>query len=247
MIPDDALVRARGNRPGLLIRDTPDAGTVRAVLANWAKLKRRANILMAVDESGSMADPVGGGDRTIRSDAAKAAANRSINLLDREDRVGLWFFSRVGKAFESKLLPSELGDGSAFRGVLDELKPDERNNTGLYVTIREAHRRMVQQFAPGQVNAVIVLTDGKNDYPEDSYSLDDLRSYLRKNGRAKPVALYFIAFGAKASGSRAALQAIVNANGVGAVRDAVDGDTVEQVLGEIFSGATIGPAGAPAR
>ena len=74
---------------GLTSFEPPDPQVVSAMLDGWRTLRKKANILIALDTSGSMEVKVG--TRT-RFQVASAAAGKGLALLNTEDRVGLWSF-----------------------------------------------------------------------------------------------------------------------------------------------------------
>lgn len=240
--PVPANARQVGDgRTGLLIRDSPDAATIQAVLANREGLKKRAQLLMVMDESGTMDRPAASGTEVTRGRAAQDAAANSVQLLDPRDRVGLWFFHSLGNPPRTEKLPvTELGDDDGFRVALRDLKPTKDKDTALYVSVRDAHRRMVRDYRPDSINAVIVLTDGVNDYDKSRYSLDQLVRDLKASDRTRPVRVYCIAFGETAAGGKAALDRISGATGAGRARDALDPAAVEKVFGDIVRDATKG-------
>ena len=61
------------------------------MLDSWTTLRKKANILFAIDTSGSMMATYRGPRPGSRS--RPAAAAKGLQLLNTEDRVGLWSFS----------------------------------------------------------------------------------------------------------------------------------------------------------
>lgn len=232
-VPESARrLLGEGDRPGtgLLVRANPDAATIKAVLANQKRLKKRMNVLVLIDESGSM--------KGARAEAAKAAAGNSIGLLAPQDRVGLWFFHSLGRPPRHVVRDViELGEGAGFSGALARMAPAGDKDTALYVSVRDAHATMVRAYRDGEINAVVVLTDGVNDYDADPYSLGRLLRDLRAGDKRRQVPVYCIAFGQDAAGARSALDQIGTATGAGPARNAFDPAAVEQVFGDILRDA----------
>ena len=64
--------------------------------------------------------------------------------------------------------------------------------TALYATVRAAHRHMLDHYDRTRINAVVVLTDGKNEYAKDN----DLARLLKDVALDpdRPVKIFCIAF-----------------------------------------------------
>ncbi|MBB5873927.1 Ca-activated chloride channel family protein [Allocatelliglobosispora scoriae] len=171
--------------------DAPDPTVVQAILGGWSTLRKKANILMAVDTSGSMTSMIG---NQTRLQVAVGAATNGVNLLNDEDRVGLWSFSSVtprrGKTPYSNEITLGRFDSRAFGGKLKTLKPE--GGTALYATVRAAHQYVLDHYDRNRINAVVVLTDGKNEYPPDN----DLKKLLKDItlDPDRPVKIFCIAF-----------------------------------------------------
>jgi Ca-activated chloride channel homolog len=172
--------------------DPPAPGVVEGILASWQTLRKKANILMALDISGSMkTNKIG---NLTRFQVAIGAAKNGIQLLNSEDRVGLWTFSSepVGSGGQPYTEQIPLGGlvVDRFNSRLDTLK--ERGETALYATTRAAYRHMQASYDPTRINAVVVLTDGRNEYPRD----EDLAKLLADIALdpKRPVKVFCIAF-----------------------------------------------------
>ncbi|MBF9129949.1 extracellular solute-binding protein, partial [Plantactinospora sp. S1510] len=186
------LLASVGAEPtgGLTYFEPPDPTVVEAMLDGWSTLRKKANILIALDTSGSMEAAVG--ERT-RFQVASAAAAKGLALLNAEDRVGLWSFSSETKrsdgpyreevrlgAFDRKRINSRIADLHVEGG------------TALYTTVRNAHRHMLERYDPTRINAVVVLTDGKNEYSRDN-NLARLLADVAVDPK-RPVKVFCIAF-----------------------------------------------------
>ena len=67
--------------------------------------------------------------------------------------------------------------------------------TGLYDTIWAAYQKVQKSYDPDRVNAVVMLTDGRNEDP-NGMSLDELKANLRKaSDPTKPIAITTIGIG----------------------------------------------------
>ncbi|MEK8104143.1 VWA domain-containing protein [Micromonospora sp. M12] len=103
--------RRRTHRRADLLRAS-DPQVVGAMLDGWRTLRKKANILIALDTSGSMQRMVG--TRT-RFQVAAAAAGKGLALLNTEDRVGLWSFSSETKKWPKSPYREEVLSASLTR------------------------------------------------------------------------------------------------------------------------------------
>ncbi|MFY1703271.1 extracellular solute-binding protein [Micromonospora sp. WMMA1923] len=230
--PSDALVAAvsAGDAAPLTYFDPPEPEVVDAILDGWATLRKKANILFAVDTSGSMEAKVG--SRT-RFQVATGAAGRGIGLLNSADQVALWSFSSETRPHrptrpyseELKLAPF---DRDRFTDRLSGLRVE--GNTALYATVRAAHRHLTQRYDPNRINAVVILTDGKNEYPKDQ-DLDRLLADIALDPQ-RPVKVFCIAFDQQSD--FASLDRIAKAS-AGKAFDATDPTTIDDAFVKLVS------------
>ncbi|WP_434740133.1 substrate-binding and vWA domain-containing protein [Micromonospora sp. SH-82] len=176
---------------GLTYFAPPDPAVVEEMLHGWSTLRKKANVLIALDTSGSMEASVG--DRT-RFQVASAAAGKGLALLNSEDRVGLWSFSS-----ETRERPKGPYREEVQLGDFDQKRITSRisglhveGGTALYTTVRAAHRHLVERYDPQRINAVVVLTDGKNEYGKDN-DLARLLADVQLDPQ-RPVKVFCIAF-----------------------------------------------------
>ena len=150
---------------------TPPAPPVLAAIkASFAELRKRARVLIVLDVSGSMGADVGTAGRT-KLELARSAASTALDAFAKDDEVGLWVFSSNaggGRTPYAELVPiAPISQGKAqLQKTLAGLVPG--GGTALYATTREAQKEMRTAFDPARINAVVLLTDGVNDYPPDS-------------------------------------------------------------------------------
>ncbi|QLQ35332.1 vWA domain-containing protein [Micromonospora robiginosa] len=187
------LLASVGAEPtgGLTYFEPPDPQVVGAMLDGWRTLRKKANILLALDTSGSMQVTVG--TRT-RFQVASAAAGKGLALLNTEDRVGLWSFSS-----ETKQRPKSPYRTEVPLGEFDQKRINSKiaglhvaGGTALYATVRAAHRELLDRYDPQRINAIVVLTDGKNEYGKDN-DLDRLLAEVALDPQ-RPVKVFCIAF-----------------------------------------------------
>ena len=131
----------------------PSAGVLSYLRSAWASgLKRRANIMLVVDVSGSME-----GEKIQRTKEALVSFIKQVP--SDEERVGLSIFSSDYR----ELVPlGRLGENrSALLAQIDQL--DAGGSTSLYYSIWRAHRLLAQQADPERINVVVAMTDGQEN------------------------------------------------------------------------------------
>jgi Ca-activated chloride channel homolog len=211
----------------------PGGAVLDRIVAAWSDLRKRANLVVVLDVSGSMGEAVPGTGRT-RLDLAKVAAEKGLELLGREDTLSLWKFSSPvagEKVPYRELVPA--GQVETIRNdylrAIDGLQP--AGNTALYATTRAAVAQVQSGFDPNRINAVMVLTDGVNEYPPDN-DLDGLIQNLDGQDRAREVRVFAIAYGPDAS--LEILTRIAKAS-TAAAYDASQTTSIETVMTNVIS------------
>lgn len=168
----------------------------------WSLLTSRRSVLMLMDVSGSMGASVPGTTDT-KLDLARDAAVNALPYLSSSDQAGLWAFStHLDGTNDYKPLVS-LGPLSgkagaqrhtaltaAFKGLIPQ------TGTGLYESILAAYDDASKHYLPGGVNAVVVLTDGRNEDPDGHTDLPTLLTDLAKRQNSSlPVRVITIGYG----------------------------------------------------
>jgi len=182
----------------LSLIDPPTPQVLKAILDGWDDVRKKAKVLLVMDVSGSMNESAGGGKSKL--EAAKQAAIEALNQLHPDDEVGLWSFSTETDTnpspYTEQLPLSRIGDDKAkLVSAINGLHAD--GGTALYATIRAAQQRMLGELAADRINAVVVLSDGKNEYPDDN-DLDALLRDLDAANLERSVRVFPVAFGDKA-------------------------------------------------
>jgi Ca-activated chloride channel homolog len=238
-VPSSAVARrVDGPAPAAIVNprlegSSPTVASISQALQSWSALQRKGAVLLTVDVSGSMQEPIPKSPQT-RLDLAKEALTAAVTSFSDRSSLGLWAFSRrldgdrdyrevvrLGKSSD------RVGAGSRRVAVLDGIDTlAAGGDTGLYDTtlaaVREAHTR----WTSGS-NVVVILSDGRNDDP-GSASLAQVVSRLRSEKDAeRPVQVYTIAYGAEADAS--ALRAIAEVTG-GASFTATNPADLQRVL-----------------
>ncbi|UAC01560.1 VWA domain-containing protein [Dactylosporangium vinaceum] len=212
--------------------DPPSPQVLEKALATWDGQRKRAKVLLVMDVSGSMNNDAGNGQ--TRMELAKQAALQSLGLLAADDEVGLWTFSTeiegASTPYTEQVPVGALADNKAkLEQVIKSLSAD--GGTALYATTRAAQRKMVELSNPNRINAVVVLTDGKNEYPKDA-DLDALVRDVDTSEKEIPVRVFTIAYGEQAD--LGVLQKISAASRAAAY-NASDPTTINNVMVNVLS------------
>jgi Ca-activated chloride channel family protein len=175
--------------------------------------------------------PSGGGTKL---DLAKKAALAAVQRLAPDDELGLWTFSTPpadGRTPWTDLVPTAPVKTvlPTFRAKVQALQAD--GGTALYATTRAAVEHVESSFNRSRINAVVLLTDGKNEYPPDN-NLDQLVADLGGEQTDTSVRVFPIAYGDKAD--LGVLREIAKASKAAAY-DATDPATIERVLVAVLS------------
>lgn len=177
----------------------PDATTVAKATDTWQAATTGFSLLAVFDVSGSMNDKVG---NTTRVAITQEAAGIALSALPASTKLGLWYFSiGIGAGGADYKQVAAIGrlDDPAHRAQVAAgaatLSKNVGGGTGLYDTIWAAYQNVQKSYDPDRVNAVVVLTDGRNDDP-NGMSLDELEANLRKaSDPTKPIAITTIGIG----------------------------------------------------
>jgi len=199
--PGGALTRDNGALPDrqFAVIDPPAPAVLDQVARSWESLRKRARVLLVLDTSGSMGGAVPGGGGS-KLDLAKRAAVQATTQLAPDDELGLWTFSTPAEGEANpyrELVPTGRVGAvlPAFKQKVGALEPD--GGTALYTTTRDAVRQVQDTFDRSRINAVVVLTDGKNEYPPDN-NLDRLLSDIGSEDTEASVRVFPIAYGTAA-------------------------------------------------
>ena len=152
---------------------------LRDVRSLWAEVRKSARVLVLMDVSGSMASDSGSGGKS-KLDLAKSAATTALDQLVDTDQVGFSVFTTdlpTPNTITADLV--DVGPLSATRqpitDAIAQLTP--MNGTPLYAATQLAAETMNASRDPSLINAVVVLTDGRNEYTDND--LNGLISQLQ--------------------------------------------------------------------
>lgn len=212
----------------------PQPAVLDRIQRSWTDIRKRTRLTLLVDVSGSMSETVNGTDKT-KLELVQAAAVRALDQLAPDDEVSLTVFSTgLGPNRDQNTVElvamGPLGSQKAhLQQVIDGLTPV--NGTPLYAAIRSVHPAMRAHFDPARINALLVLTDGRNEYPQD----DDLGSLVRSlqaAGEDRAVRIFTIGYGNDAD--LPTLKQIASA-ARGAAYNASDPRTIDSIFQSVFS------------
>jgi len=252
-LPDGTPGRQFDAVPGVdrrvprLLGDPPAAHST-SLIRQWTFANLNARSLVLIDVSGSMAQRVPGTRNTTRMQLTITAAREGLGLFEDDTVLGLWAFSTEltpGTDYQELIplgkLSERLGNGtrrSETTAALDRLHPKPGGATGLYDSIRAAHRTVRATYDPTRVNSIVVLTDGLNEDPK-SITLAQLVKELRAAANPKrPIPVITVALGPDVD--MRPLRLVAQVTG-GATYQAKDPRQISQVFFDAISQRTCRP------
>jgi Ca-activated chloride channel homolog len=194
------------DQPQTLLQ-SPSPPVMVSLLDHWAEQRKAARVMLVIDVSGSMKDPAGKNGSDTKLELAKTAALESLAEFKPHDEVGLRIFSTgLGSGDELwidlvPIAPMSRNE-QALRNRIDELYPT--NGTPLYDVTLSSFAGMYEAFDDSRINAVVLLTDGKNDDGEPADDVQQLQLTLSELERlsqgelGRPVRVFTIGYGTDA-------------------------------------------------
>ena len=218
--------------------EVPDPAVLVGLIDKWGETRKGARVMLVIDVSGSMGDSGDESTGETKLDLAKRAAVSALDQFKPDDEVGLRIFSTEISATEPTDYVDvvEIAPISQNREVLAsrirDLVPTQ--GTPLYTVTEDSYRDMEDSFDTARINAVVLLSDGRNEDDRND-DIDGLLQYLRGQNEgtsSRPVRVFPIAYGADAD--LGALQRIAEATNAAAY-DAADPTTIENVFVAVVS------------
>lgn len=164
------------------ILEVPSAEVIVAVKNSWALNRKRADILLVVDTSGSME-----GDKI---ELTKAGLESFLLRILPEDRVGLITFSSSARVVTA---PAPLSENRiALQTGIGEMRAQGR--TAVFDALDLALQEL-EQLPPTEddrIRAIVLLSDGADN--ASAYNLDQIRSKFDETG----ISIFPVAYGADA-------------------------------------------------
>ena len=233
------ITRANGVDPDQPqnVLEVPEPPVLVELLDLWAQQRKGARVLLVMDVSGSMGEE-GDDEGNTKLDLAKQAAISALEQFKADDQVGLRIFSTEisGKEPTDYLDLVPLGPIAEQRERIQErirsLVPTQ--GTPLYTVARASYETMRSTYDPARINAVVLLTDGRNEDDRNT-DLQGLLTALRAGSEgqsSRPVRLFTIAYGRDAD--QGVLRRIAEATNAAAY-DASDPATINRVFTAVVS------------
>lgn len=176
------------------------------LLDRWAEQRKGARVLLVMDVSGSMKERAGSDTRETKLDLAKQAAIQSLTDFKSNDLVGLRVFTTsigdTGTYQDLVPIGPMSTNESLLRTQIEGLYP--QNGTPLYDVTSQSFSTMYDSYDESRINAVVLLTDGKNDdgdVSDDNRELQDTLTLLRDRSQGElglPVRVFTIGYGSDA-------------------------------------------------
>lgn len=230
------------NQPQTLL-EVPSGAVMDELLGRWAEQRKGARVMLVIDVSGSMGDPADPSDPggPTKLDLAKEAVIDGLDSFKAEDLVGVRIFTSGidgGPADFVDLAPVQaIGPNrERIKNQVDQLSP--LNGTPLYSVTQRSYDQMLTGYDPALINAVILLTDGRNDDGNAADDREQLQSLLAdvKNSNdgenSRPVRIFTIAYGGDTN--PAELKRISEASNATAYT-ATDATTINDVFAAVVS------------
>ena len=178
--------------------EVPPVDVIESVLELWRRNKKRSDVTLVLDVSGSMNEE----ERLIN---ARAGAEQLVTLLDLQDTFSLLTFSN-----QSTWAVRDAALSAARDSVLQTVRNlFAGGGTALYDAIDEAYRHSLANARKdrGRIAAIVVLTDGQDT--DSAVSLPALLARIRSGGEREGVRVFTIGYGAGAQ--REVLEQIADA------------------------------------
>ncbi len=165
--------------------EVPSGELIEQSLALWKKCKKKANIVIVLDKSGSMkADGRMNGARDGAIEMLKMLNDKdSVSILSFDDKLG-WMVQNGAVATERAKLQQRVK--ALFPG----------GGTALYDATLAAHEYLQQNKQPGSISAVVVLTDGEDTNSKTKY--EDLLVKIKTDYETRDTRVFTIGYGAQA-------------------------------------------------
>lgn len=145
---------AHGVDPSLpnAILQIPSATIVQSIQTTWEARRRKVDVMLILDRSGSMNDAISG---TSKIAAAKQGLSEFTNLLNDSDELGLTTFSQTSAVLTpvSLLGPKRHSVLNSINGI------SAAGDTNLFDTIYDQWKAL-QALPSKDIKVIVVLTDG---------------------------------------------------------------------------------------
>jgi Ca-activated chloride channel family protein len=163
----------------------PSPDVVSVVQNVWAVTKRKTNVILVADTSGSM--------KGSKLDSAKAALSTFLTQFPSDqEKVGLVEFnSTVVNVIELNTLAQ---NRPALNKAIDGMQAN--GNTALLDAVRTAYQRLQKNGDTTRINAIVAMTDGREN--ASAVTLQKLVAEIRDGNQKVPVIIFCVAYGSDA-------------------------------------------------
>ena len=165
--------------------ETPEAGVIDGSISLWKKNKKRANIVLVLDVSGSM-------NKEDRIQNARAGATELIDLLADEDTFSLLTFNNKATWLLKAAPMRENRD--KIRKTVSSLTAE--GGTALYDAIAEAYTFLQGLGDEGAITAVVVLSDGEDK--NSTLKLPNMLKQIAFDPETRNIRIFTIGYGGEA-------------------------------------------------
>ncbi len=230
--PTAELARTLGTSTGDRQRlfQLPDPAMLAAIQDAWDGTRKSARVLLVLDVSDSMREPADDKDAVLGSklEVLKPAAERGLELLSDRDQVGIWSFNHVRRT----LLP--IGPVTEARPRMKQIIHGltASGSTALHATLLAAKEEMARTTDPNRINAIVLLSDGKN-HPEDPAGATALLRQIAAENQETPIRIFTIPYGANAD--TRLLDSIADVTKARFYDEAIDARNIDEVMVSVFS------------
>jgi len=235
----DPITRANGLDPAQpqTTLGVPTPEVLVRLIEKWGELRKAAKVMLVIDVSGSMGEAVGDENGPTKLDLAKDAAVDALDQFKGDDSVALRIFTTGASQNE----PTDYADLVPFGPMAEQreriaarinaLVP--REGTPLYSVAQASYKEMKENYDPARINAIVLLTDGRNedDYDDINATVNVLRAGAEGQS-SSPVRLFTIAYGGDAD--KATLRRLAEATNAAAY-DASDPGSIGKVFTAVVS------------
>ncbi len=200
---------------------TPDINVINAARSLWGQQKKKVNLTLLIDVSGSMG-------QQGKMDGVHQGASAFVDQLDDSDTLSLIAFDSQEYPIFTNVVVGQ--NRAQIKDKISTLQPQD--GTALYDAIAYAITNM--KIDPTRINGLVVLTDG-NDTSSTQYATDDhtdvskLLDFITGGAGVEsqsPITIFTIGYGSDADD--AALQKIAQA-GRGDYRKSAGKADIQQI------------------
>lgn len=162
--------------------EVPSVPVMQAVQDLWKERKKKANVVLVLDTSGSMKEE----DKMAN---AKNGARQLINLLGGSDHFSLLPFND-----KTYWLARDKPIGPNRDGLLSQLDTLYANGgTALYDAVIQAHAELTAHPQADKISAIVVLSDGADQNSQST--LDQVLSEISASSETGGIRIFTIGYG----------------------------------------------------